>query len=64
MGGHQVRDSVSEKACIPDRESVSVLHGGNDSCQGKIWKERGLDDGEETQKEGKSKEKKRKERCG
>lgn len=48
------------KRLLYRRESVSVLHGGNDSCQGKIWKERGLDDGEETQKEGKSKEKKRK----
>lgn len=57
MGSYQVGGSVSEMAFIADRKSVSVLHGRNDSCQGKIRKERGLDNGEETQKEGKSKEK-------
>ncbi len=40
MGSYQVGGVVSETAFIPDRKSVSVLHGGNNFCRGKIWKER------------------------
>lgn len=64
MGGYQVGGAVSETSFIPDRKSVSVLHGGNASCRGKIRKERDWDNGKKIQKEGKGKERKRKEGCG
>lgn len=40
MGSYQVGGAVSETSFIPDRKSISVLHGGNDSCRGKIRKGR------------------------